>query len=210
MHYGDKDLLDTISNSIPPVFFQDLISALKKSYQDAWEYVENNFSQPVAKDLVPHIRRAFFEDEMRDVARKHTLIARSVMNNKNNASHSEIETEIDSKKLVMTALSVQDCEDLTRLRKAQFRKSLAETSWLFDDGEFKNSGNGYYGLILHGADTENKDKLGFAHLAFPTPDCKEWFGHYNLFELAGESTQSEIIKDNADPKLRKDIIRKAE
>jgi hypothetical protein len=205
MHNGE---LNSLINSISKGFYQDIVVDLNESHQSAWSHVEKLFSQPVAKDLVPHYRRAIFEDKMSLTARKHNLIVRSVLNNTKSASHTEIEVKLDSKKLTLTALSVQNTFDLTKLRKAQFRKTLAEALWLFD--EFKNPGDGYYGLILHGADAENKDKLSFAHLAFPDPDCEGWFDRYNLFDLAGESTDSEFIEDNVDPRLRTDIIKKVE
>lgn len=160
----------------------------------------------MARDLLPHVRRANFEDKMPTTARKHRLQARSVMNSANNASHVQIETTLGASKLVLTSLYSQNGFDLTKVRSAQFRKSNAEMAWLFE--EFNNAGDTYYGLILYSASARNKERLDFAYLAFPTASCEGWFGRYDLYELAGATSCIEVIEDKATPKLRKEIIRK--
>jgi hypothetical protein len=205
MHFGNQDLFNAISTSIPKQFFQDTLTALHESHKEACSHIEKVFSQSEAKDLLPHYRRAKVEDKMREIARKNGLVAHSVLNKTKNASHTEIETAVNSKRIILTTLSVQNRYDLTKLRKAHFRKTLAEAQmWLFN--ELKDSGDGYYGVLLYGANAENKNMVDFAILAFPTSNCKGWYGHYNLFDLAGEATEIEFIDDTADPKLRTDII----
>jgi len=208
-HKGNISLLNSLTNSLPQSFFRDIVFNLNQCHQAAWSHIEPIFSQPVAKDLIPHYRRALFEDRMTEIARKYGLSSRSVKNRVKNASHVEIETMVDSKTIILTALAVKDISfDLTRLRTAQFRKTLAEDAWLFE--EFSNSGNGFYGVILHGAGPENKNALDFAYLGFPYADCKGWYGRYDLFLLAGASAESEIIEDTADPKLLKIALQKEE
>ena len=207
MHYGNQDLFNVISNFVPSKFFQDTLAALHTSHKDACIHVEKHFSQPEAKDLLPHYRRALIEDKMRDIARANGFSAAPVLNKTKNASHTEIEVEINSNRVIFTTLSVQNRYDLTKLRKAQFRKTLAETEpWLFN--ELKGLNDGFYGVILYGANAESKDVVDFAVLAFPSSNCQTWFGHYDLFKLAGDPMKAEFIEDMADPKLRKDIIRK--
>lgn len=209
-HYGNKLLLESIRNTIPQKFFRDVMNDLHSSYKVSYEYIKN-YSHSTAKDLLPHLRRANFEDKIPQTARNHNLEAYSVLNKTRNASHTEIITEVDSKKLIITSLAVPDRFNTSKLRAAQFRKTLAEESQLFllpELNEFMGLGDGYYGLILHGANYESRDKVDFAYLGFPTANCKEWYGNYNLLELAGMVSDTEVINDNAIPKLRKHIIRK--
>lgn len=209
MHYGNEELLDLLIECFPKGFFQQLLEFLKESHQRSCSDIEKLFSQQVAKDLIPHYCRAIFEDKMKELAENHNLSYRSALNRKKNAYHTEIEAEIDSKKIIMTALAVNNCcFDLKRVQAAQFRQSLAENPWLFE--EFKSHGDAYYGLIMHGANSENSGNLNFAYLAFPTADCEGWYGQYNLFDLAGESVEMEVIEDMADPKLRPDVIHNQE
>jgi hypothetical protein len=147
---------------------------------------------------------------MATIARKHNLIVRSALNKTRNASHAEIETFLlDSKRVVLTALAARDAYDFKRLRTAQFRKTLAQEAMLFPEFQHHH-GDGYYGVILHGAHPEHKNSLDFAYLAFPYADCKGWFGKYDLFLLAQQAADSEAIEDKAQAILRSDIIRKAE
>jgi hypothetical protein len=207
-HRGNKELLNSLTSSISSDFYRDVVSGLNEAHREAWKHVEQIFSQPVAKDLVPHYRRALFEDKMGEIARKHGLNSKPVLNKTKNASHVELELNLESKKVILTALAVQDAYDFTRLKTAQFRKTLAQESCLFK--EFEISGDAYYGVILHGANTENRDKLDFAYLAFPYADCKGWFGKYNLFLMASSTENAETIIDNAVPSLRSDAVKKAE
>lgn len=204
---SEEQLRNAIMSYIPKEFFQDILSDLQISHKEACFEVEKKYSHPVARDVLPHIRRANFEEKMPSTARKHKLNANSALNKTKNAAHTEIEAPIGLTKLVLTALYAPNRFDLTKVKSAQFRKTLAEIQpWLFD--EYKNIGDAYYGLILYSASVENKEKLDFAFLAFPSSDCKSWFCRYSLYELAGLTSNQEIIEDNASPKLKKDLIRK--
>ncbi len=207
-HRGNQELLNSLTVSMSSEFYRDILNGLNESHRDTWKHIEQNFSQPVAKDLVPHYRRSVFEDKMGGIARKHGLISKSVLNKTKNASHVELEINLESKKVILTALAVQDISDLQRLKTAQFRKTLAQEACLFK--ELETQGDAYYGVILHGANPQNRDKLDFAYLAFPYADCKGWFGRYDLFLMAGTNENTETIEDKALPSLRADIVRKAE
>jgi hypothetical protein len=209
MHYGDLSLLESITSSIPRNFFHDTLVALHGAHKDACALVEKNYSQQVAKDVLPHIRRANFEDEIIRIASTYNFNARLVLNTAKNACHAEIETTVNSKRLVLTALAVPGRFDLSKLKTAQFRKTLAEEAQLHLWEHSRNDGDGFYGMIMYGACIENKDRIDFAYLGFPTADCKKLYGSYNLFALAGNNLNTENVEDHATPKLRENVIRKA-
>ncbi|MEI8209580.1 MAG: hypothetical protein WCG16_10275 [Methylococcales bacterium] len=204
MHFGNEELLAAINEVVPQKFFKDLLIDLNNAHQNACAHVEKTFSQPVAKDAYPLYRRFIVEDSIKDTARNHEFVANSVLNRRKTASHVEIEIALGSKRMILTTLAVHNCYDMTKLRTAKFRKTLAEESQLSLFKELIEAGDGYYGILLYGAKHQNRE-IDFAYLGFPTANCKQWYGHYDVFDLAVRASDTEHIKDKSDPKLRKDI-----
>lgn len=200
-HRGNLELLRNLKDDIDRDFWRDILQGLKDSNESGWLHMEQFFSHSVAKDLFPHYRRGLFEDKMTSIARKHGFSVGSILNKTKNASHVEIVINLASKRIILTALAVQYLPfEFMRLRKAQFRKTLAEQTCLFE--EFANHGDAYYGVILHGSHSEDRANVDYAYVAFPYADCRGWFGRYDLFDLATKSEDTEIIEDRATPTLR--------
>jgi len=207
MNFGSETLLNTITGSISRDFFKDVITGLNGAHRKAVTDCEANFSQEVAKDCFPIYRRAMVEDAIKGIGRNYGFNARSVPNKSKSSSHVEIEIESEGKRLIFTTLAVYNCYDMSKFRKANFRKTLAEEAQLSFFKDIIDDGDGYYGLILYGAKPQSKD-INFAYLGFPTANCKEWYGHYNLNDLALQKDDVEMIKDVANPMLKKNLVKK--
>jgi hypothetical protein len=207
MHYGSVALLNTITGSISQGFFHDIITELNEAHRSACTHFESKFTQEVARDAFPIYRRAIVEDRIKEIGRRHNFSARSVPNKTRSSFHSEIEIEAQGKRLILTTLAVHKRYDMSKLRSANFRKTLAEEAQLHLFQDMLNNGDGYYGLILYGARPQKKD-IDFAYLGFPAANCKEWYGHYNLHDLAIQKDDMEIIADVSEPVLKKNVIKK--
>jgi hypothetical protein len=68
------------------------------------------------------------------------------------------------------------------VRRALFRETLARTNQLalFGDDAPVNPEAKLFAILLHGAEDRFPDRLAFADIAFPGPDCSEYFDTIDL------------------------------
>jgi len=126
-----------------------------------------------------------------------------------NSHHREV--KIDSMKI--TANAVQSPQEI--VRRAKFRETLAQTNQLllFPGLDDRQRGDFLYAMILHGPDYDDKSRVAFIQLVFPSPDCSKYLLNINLsahcdIQLYAPGVSEEIFEDIAIPKLREDIREK--
>jgi len=160
-----------VMNAVPAGFFEDTLRCLCQSYGEAYKRGHEDYPDSEAHDLIPHLRRANVERDMRNLAQRHGLHGRAALNVIRNSFH----TRIIMDDIVMTISATMSPNE--KVRDAEFRKSYANDPQchlpLFpeDPPTIDIRRDGLYVLLKHGPNCEDPAKLGFARIVFPTPDC---------------------------------------
>lgn len=161
-------------------FLQALTERLAAIYEEAHEELLVRFDAPELHDLLPHFRRARFEQEMRGIARQHGLTGISQLNRRRTSFH----TRVTANDMVLTASAV--ATPRTIVRHAEFRETLARDSQMTLWNDPGPEGSAYYSLYIHGPlvtpQGHSLPKLGFAHLVFPNRFLTSYIGRIDLLE----------------------------
>jgi hypothetical protein len=160
-------------------FLRELTRRLGSIYEEAFEELSIEYDAPELHDLLPHVRRAKFERDMRLIATRfgHTGLARR--NERKTSFHSRI----TAGNMVLTASAVATPQ--TIVRHAEFRETLARDNQLslFVDPT-EDTGTAYYSLYIHGPLLTptglSLPKLGFANLVFPGRFLRSYIGRVDL------------------------------
>ncbi len=189
---ANEELFNVLGSDIPISFLRDIPHIQVQSYSEANECVKNDyrFAEPEAKYLLPHIRRAKFEQLFRRRALDCGLVA-TVESTRKNANY----TLVRAGRFLLTASFAHNEKEF--VRPAHFRSQHAYLNSLLGQMDmFKPKGdvppNDLYGIIRHGVsktkseskrDEESKDESYFLTIAIPSEDNKSWVGNYDLLDM---------------------------
>ncbi|HVR46918.1 MAG TPA: hypothetical protein VMT95_09850 [Candidatus Binatia bacterium] len=175
----DEELQRLTEGAYGVPFLRALTNRLGAIYEEAFDELSLEYDPPEMHDLLPHIRRAKFERDMRLLAGRFGLTGFARRNQRKTSFH----TRITAPNMILTASAVATPKTL--VRHAEFRQTLArdpQLSLLPDADE--GSGTAYYSLYIHGPlvtpEGLSLPKLGFAHLVFPDRFLTKYVGRVDL------------------------------
>ena len=204
--YDPQKPMEMFDQLMPVDFIKDTLACLRECYSGAHSRCLD-FPATEAHDLRPYYRKALFESQWRDVAKKHQLKAAAKLNKGRNSFH----TRIKCGQVVLTASSVPDPSCI--VRHAHFRETYAQNNQpsLFEPQKTPSPDALLYAILIHGG---VKDQPGFADIVFPSPDCDRYLARIQLFQRYTEfakkvTVTEEIVPDTAAPRLRKDTETKS-
>jgi hypothetical protein len=219
-------LLERILDAFPKAFIVHLVERQMALYQMALASVrtEQPWTDAEAFDLLPHWRRAIFENELRKAARSFGLRAMNVLHKGENCNC----VTVAAKKLILTSHFVSGPNEF--VRDAESRKQNAGVNrWLTHHTDErllvtpipKLDEKPIYVNLLHGAlfpTAKKQDRpidplTSFLHIAIPAADSKEYLvgcnwsaqellQHYaSIDDRAAEPVVT--IADKAQPAVKK-------
>lgn len=195
-------------NFIP--FLSDFYSEVTTTPNKILKYANSKYNPHTAKNSAPYLYQFHLEDILYNLAKSHGLeVKAGKTKNKINF------IEIHSGDFIFTQSAVANPGAL--VRDARFRETLAESNepqgLLFPDigSEGHARGNAFYGILLHNKINCSEEEL-FFQLAFPNQDCTDYLTVIDLkkqFEIKTIKSDTEIIEDKIDPKIKKTAIIKS-
>jgi|SRR5208283_5151599 len=202
-------LLDRIRNEMPATFFNLFIDAVFRIYRETYNEVFNSYDFPEAIDLLPYVRRAKIEGELRRIAQGYgELDAVYEKNTAQNSWHTMLYSK--TKGVALTISATKGPREM--VRDARFRETLAKTNQLklFYSSQNDIGGTSLYGIIIHGADELDPSRPAFIRLGFPSRDCIEWVENFDLLKFCGMEysqymTPEENIQEEVLPVLRPQV-----
>jgi len=197
---------------IPRPFLSALVAGCPAVFKRAYEFVYQNFHEPQARDLLPHVRRSMMEQHLWTTASRFLDHDIDVVDNPNFARNC-YHVEVRCGSIILTASGVSTPKQM--VRDAKFRNTLAEDNQglLFSYMDDRKRGDAYYAIILYGPDFEDRSKVAFIQLAFPShdPEAKAYLGNspYDLVSYCDATlytkTEEEIVEDGAAARLRRQV-----
>jgi hypothetical protein len=197
---------DLVSDEIQRQIAIAVVSQYKRAYQDCYE----NCEPAEAHDLLPHLRRAYIEGVMPDLAARvegYTTITEK--NKAENCWHRSILGD----RIRLTQSKVEQREILPR--NAEFRKGYARSNqMLFDFMNEKevceiHSEEPLYAIIVHMPAENDEGVPEFVDLIFPDKDYTEIGGRIRLLDkfprTIPETIQEEAIPEKAEIKLQRSV-----
>lgn len=188
---------------------REIAIAVVSQYRRAFEYCYENFEQAEAHDLLPHLRRAYIEEVMPDLAERvegYTTITEK--NKAENCWHRSILGD----RIILTQSKVEQRKTLPR--DAEFRKGYAKSNQMLFD--FMNEDEAseleaeapLYAIIVHMPPDDNKRLPEFVDIVFPDKDYKEIVGPIielldKFPDIIPKINPEETIPDKVDIKLVK-------
>jgi hypothetical protein len=175
----DEELRLLVEGAYGAPFLRALTSRLGAIYEETWKELLLEYDHPELHDLLPHVRRAKFERDMRLLATRFGFTGFAERNARKTSFHSQVKAG----NVILTASAVASPK--TVVRRAEFRQTLARDSQLtlWSDSDDK-AGAAYYSLYIHGPIVTPQGlslpKLGFAHLVFPDRFLTKYIGGVDL------------------------------
>lgn len=205
MAFVTDELVYLFDQAYPRDFLEDSIRTLATVYLNAYNECKNFYPKQEAHDLRPHVRRAKFEVQLRELATRYPEIKASVEPNEAGTSYY---TCLSSNKIVLTACAVQNPSVI--VRRALFRETYARGAQLnlFEPEMPAPEDARLYVILLHGPDAKDQTRPGFAHIVFPNSDCDAYLTRINLFDRYSSlinslwSVTEEKVEDNLQVGLR--------
>jgi len=216
----DDPLRDLIMKSSPQRFWQEIASRQEALYNEAYSYSFNEglWEKPEAETVLPVVRRALFENVVRQAARVARVESLDMMHKGDNYPY----VLVKCAKLVMTAHHVPGpCHFV---RPAESRKQNAAVNEWLDTWvrqellirplpDLRRSGNVNV-LILHGQTREKMEgkeiSSSFLQLAIPDADLNEYRRIYHVKDLLQSYSQQAVadkvdvrVADRARPAIRR-------
>jgi len=199
---------DLVSDRIQRQIAIAVVSQYKRAYRDCYE----NCEREEAHDLLPHLRRAYIEGVMPDLAERvegYTTITKK--NKAENCWHRSILGD----RIRLTQSKVEQREILPR--NAEFRKGYARSNQMFFDFMNENevseidSEEPLYAIIAHMPAENDKGAPEFVDILFPDKDYKEIVGRIKLLDkfpgTIPETIQEEAIPEKAEIKLEGSVTK---
>jgi len=175
----DEELRGMAEVAYGTAFLKEATERLGAIYEEAYEELVVEYDSPELHDLLPHVRRAKFERDLRIIAKRNGLAGVARRNRRKTSYH----TRVTAANMILTASAVPTPS--TIVRHAEFRETLARDSqlFLFGDPE-EGAGSAYYALYIHGSlqtpEGFSLPKLGFANLVFPNRYLSGYVGRVDL------------------------------
>lgn len=188
---------------IPNEFLVSFVIELPRIYHLAYTQTYRDHRKEEAKDLLPYMRRSYVEELFHSSAdRFQSLLVFDESNEVNNCNH----VTVRSGSIVLTVSAVNSpCE---MVRPAHYRQTLAlsNQTLLFPDMYDISHRDSFYGVILHGPEYQNQERLSFVCLGFPSADGKRYIHHIDLvrhfnLQLYSPALEEEI-SDTAIARIR--------
>lgn len=191
-------LFQQVVSDLPLAFLNELPVIQQQAYHEATEIVLNDgcFDEAEAHYIIPHLRRAKFEQLFRLRALDNGLPA-IVQSTRKNASY----TLVTAGSIILTASFAHHENEF--VRPAHFRdqhsslNSLLAQMELFESTMKAAETGSLYAIVLHGKKSEGTNQ-GFLRLAFPSHDRKCYADNYNIYDLITASQDSGIGKEEID------------
>lgn len=186
-------------------FLKDCLRVLRNDYRGGFESCMSDFAAPEAHDLYPHFRRAMIEGHIKELAKSHGMQASSERNSKRSSFYTLIAS--DNIRLTVKSASHPD----VKVEDATYRRTYAKAAQLKLWGEQPPIETTLYAILLHGPNSFNRAKPGFAHIVFPDESFTEYVERIDLKDmfpdLARElfGSEEEVIHDDLDIRLREEI-----
>lgn len=211
------DVVGLFQECIPQKFLRDSLHCLFGVYATVFDDVKKSFPPWEAHDLRPHYRKAQFDSEWREVAKRHGLAATPEPNWGRNCFH----TRVVAGRVILTASAVRTPDEIVRY--AAFRDSYARSNIRYFPILEEDMGlpppapdDPLYAILIHGAARGQKAPY-FADIVFPAAEVKTYVARLPLFALFPDlvnaqaaSIQEERIEDLIEPELREDLPRPEE
>lgn len=199
-------------------FIISLVEQAPSVYGNAYSrsYAEQAYDKPEAAYTFGHNRRGGFEAMLRREAVRAGLLATTEYTERTHTPY----VMVRAGRFLLTESHVQCAGEVPTA--ARFREQNAAVNALLMRGslpfaEFDplklyelSEANGIYGIISHGAHTENAKAPSFMHLVFPSEDCTRLVETIDLFALrlemlarANKIAETEIAVDVALPKVKR-------
>jgi hypothetical protein len=200
------DPVKVYQDGLPHDFLEDTVRLLYDCYTQAYQETKK-FPKAERHDVRSHYRRALIEWQWREIATKYKedgLNAAPIPNSIESAFHTEIRA--DGIVLVQAYIETRTAT----VRPAVHRETLTmESRPLFDEMEPVRDA-GLFAILVHGP--ADPRAPGFANIIFPLRDSRRY--HDARIDLLASfpevvasktSFQEELIADEIEPELRKDI-----
>lgn len=189
---SNEKLFEELVRSLPLAFLEDMAMAVPNMMSEAVALVSQSvlIEQSEIHYLLPHVRRAMFESQFRQRAKKAGLNAflNSVQNDK---AHYSV---VEAGRFTLTASYVSTPGKY--VRSAEFRSERGVLNELIDQGElFKTDDgeiqipaeviqktDGIYCILLYGGELGAKVSP-FMEFAFPAPNYGGYVDHYPFFDV---------------------------
>lgn len=144
-------------------------AAIDDAYARARTFCLDEMRIDQARDVYPHVRRGFIEDNLQSLASRHEMTSRSVPNAAGNCRY----VELEYMGIVVTCSAVDSPGAFPR--DAVFREQLARSSQIemFEDEEPIPDDTRLYTLLLHGGEPLDEHP-GFLNIGFPDRACREF------------------------------------
>lgn len=203
---------EVFNGCVPGEFTERTVRLLFTDYERASRVAEELSARPEGHDLLPHLRRAFIEQDLRALAQRFAGVTASPeLNGSRNSYH----TKVVMGSVVLTESCVDSPQSLPR--RAEFRLGYSQLQWaLFPFDELETPLTPYvYAVLLHGPDPRNPSRPSFAHIAFPDTAGEGCLDRIDIFarheslvrSLSGDRTEVILAPK---PALRPEVRRAME
>lgn len=170
-HQTPHDIATLFHSEVSDPLLKDMCRAVCKACQQSHALCSINFRDEEAHDVLPHLRRAFGESNIRDIVARHNgVIAQPRQNVAKNCYH----TCIHSGRVILTISCVSQPGEI--VREAAFRNIYAWTNQLhlFQKEPTPPEDISLYSLLLYGNDKRWPEVPSFLQVAFLHPNGKEY------------------------------------
>jgi hypothetical protein len=201
---SESEILESFNSSVPDEFCRQVLRRGFGGYQAA-NLRCSEFPLNEKHDLLPHVRRALFESDLRSIAKQFHFTASAELNKTKNSYH----TMVLAGQIALTASAVPSPDII--VRPAKFRGVLAATSQMNLYNEEEEEEGYIYGIIIHGPNEDKPFQPGFCRIVFPDRNVEAYvyeidlFSKYQALVTELQTGRVELIGDEVWPELRRDI-----
>lgn len=190
-----SSLVQLFDASVDDVLLRRIARMVIDNYKRAFGFCEETFARPEAHDTLPHLRRAWIEQDLRHIAgSRDDVSATAEFNTTRNYSH----TKIAAGRVVLTESAVATPD--TMVRDAGFRFGYAAEYQLamYFMNQVPPPEDGYvYAILIHYPDTLNPARPAFLHVVFPSSHCTSYVERIDLLRRYPE-LRTELYGDEAE------------
>jgi hypothetical protein len=167
MNNPGSELISFFLNYFPRKYLEQVLRALFDCYEAAYEHCETHFEPPEAANVLPFVRRAMIEAQLREIAQLFPNMTAAARQSPESAWY---HTLVMCGRIALTESTVGHPDEVVRpsLFRQQY-SSRDNIKYLLPEmePEAPTPDSVLYGILLHGKSHEGAHKLGFAKIRFP-------------------------------------------
>jgi hypothetical protein len=177
------ELVQFFWNHFPRKYLEQVFRSVFDCYEAAYDHCETHFERAEAGNVLPFVRRAMIEAQLREIARSFPEIAATARRSPESAWN---HTLVICGRVALTESTVSQPEE--NVRPSIFRQQYSardNVRHLFPEMEPDEPApdSMLYGILLHGRSEQGSNILGFARIRFPKENVDGYQpGSIDLFQ----------------------------